>query len=284
MAASSTELKFDGVTVKLGGIQARIDGTLPVKRDQPMKVRFDVSAKSLAELQATLPPLPLAVSGDLTRAADRIELTNLVAHVGKTDLKGKALFQSGAHRHIEADLSTPLLDLTPLVSKQEPAKPHAQPAPHPPKKQYLFPTTPLPLARLQGLDARLQFSAGEVRADTMLLKSVDATINVDNDKLLAQARANGGYGGSLEGSVGLTPSGSNAATLKVDMKLQDFRAGLLSGGDEVRDEEVPPLSVAADITATGASPRQLASGASGSLLLSTGPGKTPKRRLERGRQ
>ena len=276
MAASSTELKVEGVTVKLAGIQAKIDGTLPVKRDQPMKVRFDVSAKSLAELQATLPPLPLAVSGDLTRAADRIELTNLVAHVGKTDLKGKALFQIGAQRHVEADLSTPLLDLTPLVSKQEPAKPHAQPAPHPPKKQYLFPTTPLPLARLQGLDARLQFSAGEVRADTMLLKSVDATINVDNDKLLAQARANGGYGGSLEGSVGLTPSGSNAATLKVDMKLQDFRAGLLSGGDTVRDEEVPPLSVAANITATGASPRQLASGASGSFLLSTGSGKIRK--------
>ena len=276
MAASSTELKFEGVTVRLAGTQAQIDGTLPVKRDQPMTVHFVVSAKSLAELQATLPPLPLEVSGDLTRRPDRIELTNLVAHVGKTDLTGRAIFQGGAHRQIEADVSTPLLDLTPLVSKPEPAKPHAQPAPHPPKKQYLFPTTPLPLVKLQGLDARLQFSAGEVRANTMLLKGVDATINVDHDKLLAQARANGGYGGSLEGSVGLTPSGSNAATLKVDMKLQDFRAGLLSGGEEVRDEEVPPLSMAADITATGASPRQLASGASGSLLLSTGPGKTRK--------
>ncbi len=276
MAASSTELKFEGVTVKLGGTQAQIDGTLPVKRDQPMTVRFDVSAQSLAELQATLPPLPLEVSGDLTRAADRIELTNLVAHVGKTDLKGNAVFQSGAHRHIEADVSTPLLDLTPFVSKPEPDKPRAQPAPHPPKKQYLFPTTPLPLARLQGLDARLQFSAGEMRADTMLLKSVDATINVGNDKLLAQARANGGYGGSLEGSVSLALSGSKEAILKIDMKLQDFRAGLLSGGDEVRDEEVPPVSLAADIAATGVSPRQLAAGASGSLLLSTGPGKTPK--------
>jgi uncharacterized protein involved in outer membrane biogenesis len=276
MAASSTELKIEGVTVKLGGIQARIDGTLPVKRDQPMTARFDVSAKSLAELKATLPPLPLAVSGDLTRRPDRIELTNLVAHLGKTDLTGKAMFESGAHRHIEADVSTPLLDLTPFAGKPEPAKPHAQPAPHPPKKQYLFPTTPLPLAQLQGLDARLQFSAGEMRANTMLLKGVDATINVGNDKLLAQARANGGYGGSLEGSVGLTPSGNKEAILKVDMKLQDFRAGLLAGGDEVRDEEVPPLSLTTDITGTGASPRQLASGANGSLLLSTGPGKTRK--------
>ncbi len=272
-AASSTELKFEGVTVRLGGTQARIDGTLPVNRDQPVTARFVVSAESLAELQATLPPLPVEVSGDLTRGPERIELTNLVARVGKTDLTGKALFQSGAHRHIEADISTPLLDLTPLVNKPEPAKPHGQPAPNPPKKQYLFPTTPLPLVQQQGLDARLHFSAGEVRADTMLLKSVDATINVDNDRLLVQARANGGFGGSLESSVGLTPSDSNAATLKVDMKLQDFRAGLLAGGDAVRDEEVPPLSVTADITATGASPRQMASGASGSLLFSTGPGK-----------
>jgi uncharacterized protein involved in outer membrane biogenesis len=279
MAASSTELKFEGVTVKLGGTQARFDGTLPVKRDQPMTVRFDVSAESLAELQATMPPLPLAVSGDLTRAADRIELTNLVAHVGKTDLKGNAMFQSGAHRHIEADVSTPLLDLTPFVSKTQPAKPHAQPAPHPPKEQYLFPTTPLPLARLPRLDARLQFSAGEVRADTMLLKGVDATIKVDNVKWLVQARATGGYGGNFEASVDLTPSGSTEAILKVDMKLQDFRAGLLAGGDTFRHEEVPPVSMAADITATGASPRQMASGASGSLLFSTGPGKTGKNAL-----
>jgi AsmA family protein len=280
MAASSTELKFEGVTVRLGGTQARIDGTLPVNRDQPMTVRFVVSSESLAELQATLPPLPLEVSGDVTRAPDRIELTNLVAHVGKTDLTGKAMFQSGARRHIEADVSTPLLDLTPLLSKPEPAKQDAQPAPHSAKKQYLFPTTPLPVVQLGGLDARLQFSAGEVRADTMLLKSVDATINVDNDTLLAEARASGGYGGSLEGSVGFAPSGDNAATLKVELKLQDFRAGLLAGGEAVRDEEVPPLSVVADITVTGASPRQLASSARGNLLLSAGPGKARRGALD----
>ena len=171
MAASSTELKLESVTVKLGGTQARIDGTLPLNPDQPMTAHFVVSSASLAELQATLPPLPLEVSGDLSRGSDRIDLTNLVAHFDKTDLTGKAMFQSGAHRHIEADISTPLLDLTPLISKPEPPKPHAQPAAHPPKKQYLFPTTPLPLVQLQGLDARLHFNAGEVRADTMLLKS-----------------------------------------------------------------------------------------------------------------
>ncbi len=56
IAASSTELKFEGVTVRLGGTQARIDGTLPVNRDQPMTARFVVSAESLAELQADTAP------------------------------------------------------------------------------------------------------------------------------------------------------------------------------------------------------------------------------------
>ncbi len=274
MAASSTELKFEGVTMSLGGTQARIDGTLPVKRDQPTTVHFNVWAQNLAELVATLPSLPLAVSGDLTHGQDRIELTNLVAHIGKTDLKGKAMFQGGVHRHIEVAFSAPLLDLTPLLDKPTPAKPHSSPAAHAPKEQYLFPTTPLPLSRLHELDARLQFKAEEMRADRMLLKSVDATINVDSDRLLAHARANGGYGGSLEGSIGLTPSGSNAATLKVGMKLQELRAGLFAGGDKVREEEAPPLNIAADINANGASARQLASGASGTLIISTGPGKT----------
>jgi uncharacterized protein involved in outer membrane biogenesis len=281
LAATGMDLKLNGISAKLGGTLARIDGTIPANREQPATVRFDVSAESLAGLKTTLPAVPLKVSGDLTRGPDRIELANIVAKLGKTDLQGKAMVQGGAHRRLEADVSAPLLDLTPLLGKPAPAsqpdqsKPQPQPKPQAQqhKKKYLFPESPLPVAKLQGLDARVHFKAGELRADKLLLKNVDALISVNDGKLQGEARASGGYGGSLDGSVSVVTSGGNAAALKVDLKLQDFRAGL-AGGDEVGPAEVPPASLIADITATGASPRQLASGANGSLLFSLGPGRS----------
>ena len=110
----------------------------------------------------------------------------------------------------------------------------------------------------------------------MLLKSVDADINVDNAKLLAQARANGGYGGKLDGSVSLTASGNKEAALKINVKLAGLPRRPPFGGDNVRDEEVPPVSLAADITATVPLRGNWHQARSGSLLFSMGPGKTRK--------
>ena len=107
----------------------------------------------------------------------------------------------------------------------------------------------------------------------MLLKDVDALVSVNDGKLEAQARASGGYGGSLDGSASVAPSSGATVALKVNLKLQDLRAGLASG-DEVAPAEVPPTSLLADITASGATPRQMASSANGSLLFSLGPGRT----------
>ena len=279
MAATGMDLKLDGVSAKLGGTEARIDGTIPANREQPTILRFDFSAQSLAELQATLPAVPLKVSGELTRGPEQIELANLVARLGETDLQGKVMIQGGTHRRLEADVTAPLLDLTPLLGKKAPASQpdQANPQPKPQaqehKKKYLIPESPLPVAKLQGLDAKVHFNAGELRADKVLLKNVDALVSVNDGKLQAQGHASGGYGGSLEGSASVVPSSGDTVALKVNLKVQDLRAGL-AGGDEVAPTEVPPTSLLADITASGATPRQMASGANGSLLFSLGPGRS----------
>ena len=279
MAATGMDLKLEGVTAKLGGTEARIDGTIPANREQPATLHFDVSAQSLAELKATLPAVPLKVSGELTRGPERIELANLVARLDKTDLQGKVVVQGGAHRRLEADVTAPLLDLTPLLGKAAPAPQPDQSNPQPKSqaqqhtKKYLLPESPLPVAKLQGLDAKVHFKAGELRADRLLLKNVDALVSVNDGRLQAQARASGGYGGGLEGSASVVPSSGDTVALKVNMKLQDLRAGL-AGGDEVAPAEVPPTSLLADITASGATPRQMASSANGSVLFSLGSGRS----------
>jgi len=277
VVATGMDLKLEGVTAKLGGTEARIDGTIPANREHPTTLHFDVSAQSLAELKATLPALPLKVSGELTRGPERIELANLVARLGKTDLQGKVMVHGGAHRRLEADVTAPLLDLTPLLGKaaSQPDQSNPQPKPQAQQhtKKYLIPESPLPVAKLQGLDAKVNFKAGELRADRLLLKNVDALVSVSDGKLQAQARAGGGYGGSLEGSASVVPSSGDTVALKVNLKLQDLRAGL-AGGDGVAPAEVPPTSLLADITASGATQRQMASSANGSVLFSLGSGRS----------
>lgn len=281
MVAKGMDLQLDGVSAKLGGTEARIDGTIPADREQPTTLRFDVSALSLAELKATLPVVPLKASGELTRGPERIEVANLVARLGDTDLQGKVMVQGGAQRRLEAEVTAPLLDLTPLLGPAAPASQPGQssPQPEPPaqqnKQNYLFPESPLPVAKLEGLDAKVHFKAGELRADRLLLKDVDALVFVSDGKLETQARASGGYGGTLDASASVVPSSGDAVALKVNLKVQDLRAGL-AGGDEVAPAEVPPTSLLADITASGATPRQMASSANGSLLFSLGPGRSSK--------
>jgi uncharacterized protein involved in outer membrane biogenesis len=139
----------------------------------------------------------------------------------------------------------------------------------------MFPTTPLPLDKLQGLDAHLRVVATELRANQLLLKGVDATVTVKNGKAQASAKANGGYSGTLQGSIDFSPTTAGAAALKVSLDVKDFRAGI-AGGDTVRHEEVPPTTLLTNLTSNGGSPRELAANISGSVLLTLGSGKTRK--------
>jgi uncharacterized protein involved in outer membrane biogenesis len=279
VALSPEQLKLDGVSASLAGAQVKIDGAIARTGVRTATTHFDFSTDNLAQLKQDLPAEPVKVSGDLVSSPEQLEFSNLSATLGKTHVAGTAKIGRKVPRHVEADLSSPLLDLTPLVSKPaaaaEPGKQALKPEAKPAPKQHMFPTTPLPLEKLQGLDAHLRLVATELRANTLLLKNVDATVTVKDGHLLALAKANGGYSGNLDGKVDLVPTTAGAAELKVNLNLKDLRAGI-GGGDTVKHEEVPPTTLMTNITANGNSPRQLASSSSGSFLLMLGPGKTRK--------
>ena len=67
-------------------------------------------------------------------------------------------------------------------------------------------------------------------------------------------------------------AGDGTADLNLKIDLTDVRASLASEG--LAPTDVPPLGLAMDIKIHGSSPRQMAAGANGHLLLTQGAGKT----------
>ena len=137
----------------------------------------------------------------------------------------------------------------------------------------LFAEQPLPYDKLGSTRAKVHLIANELRLERGVLHAVDATLALDEGRLQAKLQAKGGFGGSVDGSMELTPVGQGSAAMKVELAVKDMRTGF-SSGNVVRQDEVPPISLKAMLSSTGTSPHQLAAAASGSVLLTQGPGKT----------
>jgi uncharacterized protein involved in outer membrane biogenesis len=97
-------------------------------------------------------------------------------------------------------------------------------------------------------------------------------LTVDQGLLALEWRASGGYDGSLGGAAKLQPAGDGAAELSIEVTATSLRAGL-AAGDGVDPGEVPTTSLELKVQARGSSPRQLAAGANGKVLVAMGPGK-----------
>jgi uncharacterized protein involved in outer membrane biogenesis len=285
VVSSRKEIKLDGVDAKFAGAEAKADGSIRAGRDRGAALTFTVNAESLARLREGLPAIPFRASASYTGSRDTQELRDLKAAVGKSEISGSATLRLKDPKGVEAELVSPSLDLTPFATKEKgkekgkeqaaegaPPAASAKPAVKAPKKKFVFDETPLPLDKLKDANVKLHVVVTELALEAGLLKDVDGTLSVDNGQLTLEWRASGGYEGSFGGTVKLQPAGDGSADLSVEASLKGVRAGL-AAAEGVDPHEVPPMSVDVTLQARGASPRQMAAGANGTVLVAIGPGK-----------
>ena len=300
VVSSRKEMKLDRAIVKFAGAEAKADGTLRVGRDRGAALTFAVTASSLARLREGLPAIPFQASGSYTGSRDTREIRDLKAVVGKSEVSGSATLRRKEPGGLEAELSSPRLDLTPFAKKEKaaegaasapasatpatatanppatapatPATATAKPAVKEPKQKYVFDETPLPFDKLKTADVKLHIVVTELALEEGLLKDVDGTLSVGHGQLALEWRAKGGYEGSFEGTLKLLPAGDGVADLSVLASSKGLRAGL-AAAEGVDPREVPPTSVEVTLQTRGASPRQMAAGANGKVLVAIGPGK-----------
>lgn len=272
IASSRTEIKLEGISAQYAGAKATADGTIRTSGNRGVAIRFKLAAESLAKLQAELPAVSLQMSGSYAGSRAKLEVKDVKARVGESDISASASMTLTGKRRIEAGLASPALDLTPFLAK-------AKPPPKEAARKFVFGEEPLPLGMFKGPDTRLHLAVGELKVAEAALKDVDATLRAGVGQLALEARARGGIEGSLSGSVVLAQQDGAAAALDLKLAADRLRAGLVGGG-AIAGGETPAVSVQASLQAKGASARQLAASANGRFLVTLGPGKVKAGVLE----
>ena len=215
---SRKEIKFDALTAAIADASVRADGTLELLGDQKLAVNFQLAAASLAKLKKTWPALKVAASGAFEHTKDRIELKGLQATLGENQLAGSLLLTGGA-KHIEAQLSSPRLDLTPFLPPDKPAGTtsgtprRAATKPEAPKKKFMFDETPLHFEKIKDTDAKVQLTIGELVFGERSVKDLDGNVGVDHGKVTFDLRAAGAHEGTLQGAGTLAPSDDGISRL-----------------------------------------------------------------------
>jgi uncharacterized protein involved in outer membrane biogenesis len=273
---SRKQVKFDALTAAIAGASLRLDGTMQHTRDRKGTLKFQLSAGSLAKLRETLPDLKVTASGALELEKGRLEAKELQARLGEQQLAGSLLLTDGG-KHIEAQISSPRLDLTPFMPEKpaevavETGPVAARAEPEPPKKKFVFDETPFPFDKMKDTDAKLHLVCGELVFGERSVKDLDSNVHVDHGKITFDMRAAGAHEGTLQGAGTLVPAADGTADLALKIDLSDVRANL--GNKDIARADVPPVGLELDIKIHGNSPRQMASGANGYLLLTQGAGK-----------
>jgi uncharacterized protein involved in outer membrane biogenesis len=270
MVSSRSEIRLDGVSAQYAGAKATADGTIRTSGNPGAAIRFGLAAESLATLWEGLPAIALQMSGDYAGSRAKLEVTNLKAHVGESEIAASASMTRTGKQRIEADVASPVFDLTPFLAKE--TKTTAEPPPKAAAKKFVFGEEPLPLRELKAQDATLHLAVGELKLAAAVLKDLDATMKVSGGQLAFEARARGGVDGALSGSVTLAPKADGAADLDLKLAATGLRAGLGAGGG-IAPGETPATGLEASLQARGASARQMATGAKGRFLVTMGPGK-----------
>ena len=158
--SSRTEIKLDGLSAKFAGATARVNGTVRLAREPSAELRFTLAAESLRTLQPGLPEMPLSVSGNYAGNRNKLEVKNLKGRIGENEFSARASMAGTGRKRVELELASPRLDLTPFLAEGG-SKPEAQPKKL--ERKFVFDEAPLPFDKLKLADARLHFSAAEVR-------------------------------------------------------------------------------------------------------------------------
>lgn len=273
-ASSRTQIKIDGLSASYAGAKAKADGTIQLTGGPGAAIRFELAAESLARLREGLPALPFSMQGNYAGSRDKDELKDLKGRFGETDISGRVSINRAGSRHIDIALASPRIDLTQLLAKakDEAGKTKPKPSSKETQAKFLFDEAPLPLDPLKGVEAKVHLVAAEIVLARGTLRDVDATLIIESGRLALEGSTKDRFDGTVKGSVKLAVAGEGAADLQLEVDARGVRSGLLAG-DAVEPDQTPPTSVAAKLVARGASARQMASSASGRVLVTQGPGK-----------
>ncbi|HMO46623.1 MAG TPA: AsmA family protein [Rubrivivax sp.] len=271
LARNDADWPFD---LQLGGdgLQASAKGLLrggAAPRPLQAHVALQLSdAGALAAWVGPLPALPLPVEarGRLSLAGSVLQADELQLTLAQQTLAGKLSLHTGTPWKLDAQLAADSLDLDRWLA---PRAGTAAAAAKAPAQRRVFGDQPLGLDKLPAAHAALSLRVERLQARSLPpLSALKLQLELQPGRLRAEPLSFGIAGGTLNGSLALSQAAgapprvalrAQSTNLSLDELLRAAgSSGYASGGR---------LQVRADLQLSGNTPRALAAGANGELLL-----------------
>jgi hypothetical protein len=219
------------------------------------------------------------LSAKLQPSGEVIEIRELLAKVGKSDLSGSATVDTGAERpSAKATLRATTVDLTeflPPGDESSPAKAADKPA-----DGKIFPADPLPLDALKKFDAEIDLAVDRLIGRKIILDKVKVVASLDNGKLSVNPAFD--VAGGAVGATVNVDSHVQPAKVSVDVDATKVSIGTLT--KELRGYETSEglaSNLKLNLTGEGDSVRALMAGLDGDIRLEIGDGRLNNAVLDR---
>lgn len=240
-----------------GAAPRTLDADFALTVTQPAALAPWVDAKSL--------PMPADAKGRLKLQGQALHVDALQLTLAQQALTGKLSAQIGTPLVVDAELSSASLDLQRWLPPRAAAAPSAAAT----KPRQVFGTTPLGLDALPDLNGTLALHVQRLLAPGLPpLANVNLKIAAQPGRLRADPLAFDIAGGNLTGSLQLAHAGS--APPQVVLRAQGTRMSvdeLMRAAGSTGYASGGTLQLRADLSSSGNTPRALAAGANGELML-----------------
>jgi len=268
-------LDVEGIDVKARPRDASVTVTGSVDNvtgDPRPDLRVAVSARSLRQLDQNLPAAgPVDVSARIEPNGEVIELHDLVATIGKSDLSGSATFRTGGKRpSASARLRARVIDMRELVPAPEQSEAGVEKSSTTPQR--LFSDKVLPFDALKKADADIELTVDRVFTRTLTLDKVDLSAKLDDGNLTMRPAAQVA-GGTFGATIGIDAR-AQPAKLNANVDGKSISLGKLA--EQIRGYQTSQ-GLASDLkmrlTGSGQSIRAIMGALDGDFTLEIGEGR-----------
>ncbi len=241
---------------------------------------ISLSAKTLRQLDGTLPAAgPVTVSVNVRPRGRVVEIRDLVAKVGRSDLSGSATLNFGAEwPSANAKLRAKMIDITELLPSAD--KPNPGDSAQIPSDGMIFPDDPLPLAALRKANGKIELSIDRLITPKLALSKVRVAAGLDNGDLTVKSAAQVA-GGTVGATIDIDAR-AQPAKFTVDVDASKVSIGALT--KEIRGYETSK-GLASDLKmklrGQGDSVRAVMGGLDGDVSLEVGEGRLKNDVLDR---
>jgi AsmA family protein len=250
--------------VEIGTTRATAEGTITGLQElASMDLKLDIQGDDMSTLYPIagivfFPSPPYEISGNLTHQKTEWSMKGFSGTVGKSDMGGDLIFDTGGERPIlRGDVISKVLDLTDLsgvIGARKAPQPQDSPQEKKEKeasieaqKDRLLPDQEFRVDRLRAMDADVKFTGESIRNKELPVEHVHTHLKVDNGLMTINPLNFAVAGGNIVGSVMINgreeiPSAEAKIDLKrlqlkklfPKMELTHGSAGLIGGATNIK--------------------------------------------------